>query len=65
MGDVSIEVSSVLCLIEAHWPLTGSFCSKRHVRLVARRLSKILAEVSGGVDVASVRDRIAEAFPNP
>ena len=54
----------VLCFVEADWPLVGAFFSTRGVRVVSpRRLSKILAESEGAVDVASVRDRLAAAFP--
>ena len=64
LGDEAIEVSGVLCFIEAEWPLVGAFFSTRGVRVVSpRRLSKILAQAGGAVDVASVRDRIAVAFP--
>lgn len=64
LGDESIEVSGVLCFIDADWPLIGSFFSTRGLRVVSpRRLSNILDEASGGVDVPSVRDRIAAAFP--
>ena len=55
LGDESIDVSGVLCFIEADWPLIGAFFSTRDVRVLSpRRLSKILDEASGGVDVASV-----------
>jgi hypothetical protein len=64
LGDESIEVSGVLCLIDADWPLIGSFFSTRGVRVVSpRRLSKLLDEATGGVDVSEVRDWIARAFP--
>lgn len=64
LGDESIEVSGVLCFIDADWPLIGSFFSTRGVRVLSpRKLSKILEEASGGVDVPSVRDRIAAEFP--
>jgi hypothetical protein len=64
LGGESIEVSGVLCFIDAAWPLIGSFFSTRGVRVVSpRRLSKILNEASGGVDVPTVQDRIARAFP--
>lgn len=64
LDDESIEVSGVLCFIDAAWPLIGAAFSTRGVRVVSpRRLSKILDEASGGVDVATVRDRIATAFP--
>ena len=64
LGDESIEVSGVLCFIDADWPLIGSFFSTRGVRVVSpRKLSKIIDEASGVVEVAEVRDRIAVAFP--
>lgn len=64
LDDEPIEVSGVLCFIDADWPLIGAFFSTRGVRVVSpRRLSKILDEASGAVDVTSARDRIATAFP--
>lgn len=64
LGDESIPVEGVLRFIEADWPLIGGFFSARGVRVVSpRRLSKILDESGGAVDVAGVRDRIAAAFP--
>ena len=63
LGDEDVPVAGVLCFVEADWPLVGAFFSTRGVRVVSpRRLSKILAESGGGVDVASVRDRVAAAF---
>lgn len=65
LGDGSIEVSGVLCFIEADWPLIGAFFSTRGVRVLSpRRLSKILDEAGGELDVAGVRDRIARALPS-
>ena len=64
LGDEAIEASGVLCFIEADWPLIGAFFSTRGVRVVSpRRLSRLLAESGGAVDVARIRDRIAAAFP--
>ena len=64
LGDEAIEVSGVLCFVDADWPFVGAFFSTRGVRVVSpRRLSKILAESGGAVDVVSIRDRIAAAFP--
>ena len=64
LGDEDVSVAGVLCFVEADWPLVGAFFSTRGVRVVSpRRLSKILAQSGGAVDVASVRDRIATAFP--
>ena len=64
LGDEAVPVVGVLCFVEADWPLVGAFFSTRGVRVVSpRRLSKILAESGGAVDVAGVRDRIARAFP--
>lgn len=65
LGDGSIEVSGVLCFIEADWPLVGAFFSTRGVRVLSPRgLSKILHEAGGELDVAGVRDRIARALPS-
>jgi len=64
LGDGAIDVSGVLCFVDADWPLVGAFFSTRGVRVVSpRRLSEILAESGGALDVARVRDRIAAAFP--
>lgn len=49
LDDESIEVSGVLCFIDADWPLIRAAFSTRGVRVVSpRRLSKILDEASGG-----------------
>ena len=54
----------VLCFVEADWPLVGGSFSSRGVGVVSPRgLTKMLAATEGAVDVASVRDRIAAAFP--
>jgi hypothetical protein len=64
LGDESIEVSGVLCFIDADRPLMGSFFSTSGVRVVSpRRLSKILDQARGTVEVRKVRDPIAVAFP--
>jgi hypothetical protein len=64
LADETIDVSGVLCFIDADWPLVGGAFAIRGVRVVwPKRLSKILDEATGEVDVAAVRDRIAEAFP--
>jgi nuclease-like protein len=64
VGDERVPVEGALCFVEADWPLMGGFFSSRGVRVLSpRRLSKILAAAEGAVDVASVRDRIAAAFP--
>lgn len=65
LGDASIEVSGVLCFVDADWPLVGAFFSSRGVRVVSpRRLSKLLEEASGEIDVRAVRDGLARAFPS-
>lgn len=64
LGDEVIDVSGVLCFVDADWPFVGAFFSTRGVRVVSpRRLIKILAESTGAEDVARVCDRIAAAFP--
>jgi hypothetical protein len=64
LSDETIEVSGVLCFIDADWPLVSAFFSIRGVRVVSpRKLSKALAEASGELDVRTVRDRLAHAFP--
>lgn len=62
--DEAVDVSGVLWFIDADWPLVGAFFSTRDVRVVSpRKVSKLLAEVSGEMDVETVRDRLARAFP--
>lgn len=64
LGNEAIDVSGALCFIEADWPLVGAFFSTRGVRVVSpRKLSKMLDEASGDLDVKTVRDRLACAFP--
>lgn len=64
LADETIEVSGVLCFIGADWPLVGGAFSIRGVRVVwPKRLTKILDEATGELDVTAVRDRIAAAFP--
>ena len=64
LADETIDVSGVLCFIDADWPLVGGAFSVHGVRVVwPKRLSKILDEATGEVDVTAVRDQIAAAFP--
>lgn len=64
LADDTIDVDGVLCFIDADWPLVGGAFSIRGVQVVwPKRLSRILEEASGEVDVVAVRDRIAGAFP--
>lgn len=64
LADEMIDVSGVLCFIDADWPLVGGAFSIRGVRVVwPKRLSKILDEATGDVDVTAVRDQIVAAFP--
>lgn len=64
LDDPSIEVSGVLCFIDGDWPLIAGAFSIRGVRVLwPGRLSKVLEEATGSVEVAAVRDRIAAAFP--
>lgn len=59
-----VPVRGVLCFIDADWPLIGGSFSVREVAVVwPKRLSKMLDEAGGEVDVLSVRDRLAAAFP--
>jgi hypothetical protein len=63
-ADETIDVSGVLCFIDGDWPLVGGAFSVRGVRVVwPKRLGKILDEATGEVDVTTVHDRIAAAFP--
>jgi hypothetical protein len=64
LADETIDVSGVLCFIDGDWPLVGGAFSVRGVRVVwPKRLGKILDEATGEVDVTTVHDRIAAAFP--
>lgn len=64
LSEETIDVSGVLCFIDADWPLIGAFFSTRGVGVVSpRKLSKILHEASGEMDGHTVRDRLARAFP--
>jgi hypothetical protein len=64
LANDTIDVAGVLCFIDADWPLVGGAFAIRGVRVVwPKRLSKILDEATGEVDVTAVRDRIAAAFP--
>lgn len=64
LGDEAIASSGVLCFIDADWPLVGAFFTTRGVRVLSpRKLSKILDEASGQMDIRSVRDQLAHAFP--
>jgi len=61
VGDV--PVTGVLCFVEADWPLIGgSFMTRGVYVLWPKRLVKVMAERIGGVDVAGVRDLVAERF---
>jgi hypothetical protein len=62
--DDGTDISGVLCFIDADWPLIGAAFSTRGVRVASpRKLSKILDEARGDVDVKSISARIAAAFP--
>lgn len=64
LADETVDVAGVLCFIDADWPLVGGAFTTRGVRVVwPKRLSKILDEATGEVDVAAVRDWIVAAFP--
>ncbi len=64
LSEEAIDVSGVLCFIDADWPLVGAFFSTHGVRVVSpRKLSKILSLASGDMGVGTVHDRLARAFP--
>lgn len=63
LGDETVPVIGVLCFVEADWPMIGGSFATRGIHVVwPRRLSKMLDEANGEVDVAAVRDRIAAVF---
>ena len=65
LDDEAVDVSGVLCFVDADWPLLGASFRTRGIRVVSpRKLSKILDDASGEMDVRGVRDRLAEAFPS-
>ncbi|NWL09771.1 NERD domain protein [Paenarthrobacter nitroguajacolicus] len=61
-GDV--PVNGVLCFIEADWPLVGGAFTTRGVHVLwPKRLTKVLvAQASGDVDVARMRELLASRF---
>jgi hypothetical protein len=64
LGDEAIDVSGVLCFVDADWPLLGAYFCTRGVRVVSpRKLSRVPSEASGEMDARGVRDRLAHAFP--
>lgn len=53
----------MLCFVEADWPLIGGAFTTRGVRVLwAKRLAQLLAESTGTVDVAAVRESLASRF---
>jgi hypothetical protein len=65
LDDDGIEVTGMLCFVDADWPKFGAFFSIAGVQVVSpRRLGKILRRTTGDVDVRAVRDRLALGFPS-
>jgi hypothetical protein len=64
LGEEALPVVGVLWFIEADWPLVGALFSTRGVRVVTASAEQDARRAGGRVDVASVRDRIAAAFPS-
>lgn len=58
-----VPVTGALCFVEADWPLIGGAFTTRGVHaLWPKRLAKLLTEAGGTVDVAAVREKLAEHF---
>jgi len=72
VDDPAVPVTGVLCFVAADWPLIGGAFETRGVHVLwSKRLERLItAEPSTrdpmphpAVNVASVRDRVARAFP--
>lgn len=61
VGDNS--VTGALCFVEADWPLIGGAFTTRGVHaLWPKRLTKVLVEGEGSLDVAAIRQALAAHF---
>lgn len=61
VGD--LPVTGALCFVEADWPLIGGAFTTRGVHaLWPKRLTKLLVEAEGSVDVPSTRNVLAAHF---
>jgi hypothetical protein len=61
VGDT--PVTGALCFVEADWPLIGGAFTTRGVHaLWPKRLTKLLAEAEGSVDVAATREALGTRF---
>jgi hypothetical protein len=59
----NIPVTGALCFIEADWPLVGGAFTTRDVHVLwPKRLTKLLSEAAGSVDVPAARDALASQF---
>jgi hypothetical protein len=59
----NVPVTGALCFIEADWPLVGGAFTTRDVHVLwPKRLTKLLSEAAGSVDVPAARDALASHF---
>jgi hypothetical protein len=59
----NVPVTGALCFIEADWPLVGGAFTTRDVYVLwPKRLTKLLSEAAGSVDVPAARDALASHF---
>ena len=58
-----LPVTGALCFVEADWPLVGGAFTTRSVHaLWPKRLTKLLSDAEGSVDVPATRDALALHF---
>lgn len=58
-----VPVTGALCFVEADWPLIGgAFTTRGFHALWPKRLSKLLNEANGAVDIVAVRETLAAHF---
>lgn len=58
-----VPVRGALCFVEADWPLIGGSFTTREVEVLwPRRLTKLLSERKGEIDVAEVAEVVAARF---
>lgn len=66
LADAAVEVRSVLCFVEADWPLLGGDFVIRDVSVTwPRKLASTIAQPGPltGAQVAAIHERLATAFP--
>jgi hypothetical protein len=62
VGD--LPVTGALCFVDADWPLVGAAFSTQGVQVLwPKRLAKLISDSGRSIEVASVRQTVAEHFP--